>query len=197
MVTATARNLQKERTTGQHLDEELTSLELKREQLGPQIIELQQQLQDIKNNSSSVADRTKQIEKLFEEEQRKEKTLLHDMENLQTVIYRVQQVLISQKSTAKTAEIEIKSCEASINLSRKQAKNIYNEIQKQNEILYEMDYRICEMEKRLAHLESRVPDAEYYELSRKIESLEEEIAEQYEVRIFTFIHFTRITCVNF
>lgn len=180
-VVSTARNLQKERGVGRQLDEELNTIEYKKEQVGPAIEGLHQQLQQIKNSSSSAADRTKQIEQLYEEEQKKEKTFMQEMQHVQSVTHRAQQAYNDQKNTTKTKEIEIKSFEISISLSNKHAKNIYNEIQKQTEIIYDLDYRINELENKLHHLECQVPDSEYYELKKRIEEMEKEMTEHSEV----------------
>lgn len=180
-VVSTAKNLQKERTTTRQLEEDLTTMELRKENLQPEIEVLTQQLLDIKNSSSSAADRTKQVEKLYEGEQRKEKSLMQEMQHVQSVMHRAQQALNDQKNMTNTKEIEIKSFEISINLSKKHSKNIYNEIQKQTEIIYDMEFRINELENKLAHLEAQVPDTDYYELTKKIEEMEKEMAEHSEV----------------
>lgn len=122
------------------------------------------------------------MEQLYEEEQRKEKTLLQEMEHVQSVTHRAQQAFNDHKNATNIREIEIKSFEISINLSKKHAKNIYNEIQKLTEIIYDVDYRINELENKLAHLEAQVPDSEYYELTKRIEEMEREMAEHSEVR---------------
>lgn len=168
---------------------------MKREEVGPQIAALQQQLQEIKTNSSSAADRANHVEKMYDEEQRKEKTLLQELEHIAAVTHRAQQAFNDQKNTTNSKEIEIKSYEISINLSKKHSKNIYNEIQKQNEIIYDMDYRINELENKLAQLEAQVPDNEYYELTKRIEESEKEMAEHSEVTKFCLR--PNIQCIDF
>lgn len=156
-------------------------MDSRREQFVTDIETLQHQLQYIKGSSSTAADRTKQVETMYQGEQRKEKSLMQELQHVQSVTHRAQQALNEQKNTSKAREIEIKSFEISISLSKKHAKNIHNEIQKQTEIIYDIEFRINELEKKLANLEAQAPDSEYYELTKRIEEMEKEMMEHSEV----------------
>lgn len=99
---------------------------------------MQKKCLELRNANASTMDRAKVVEDMLEEEQRKEKILLQDLEKMQGILFRAQQTFMDQKEITKLKEIEINKVETSIGLMRKQARSYYLEIQGLNEMLYEL-----------------------------------------------------------
>lgn len=99
---------------------------------------MQKKAKDLRNANSSTMDKAKQVEEMLEQEQRHEKIITQDLEKMQSILFRAQQTLTSQKEITKMKEIEISTSETSIELMRKQARGFCLDIQKLNEVLYEL-----------------------------------------------------------
>lgn len=137
-MLSTANHLEKERANSRNLDEELDNKESRIEQLKTEKEELAKKLKDIQNSTASTADRARQMEQMLEYEQRNEKSLMVDIQRMQGILFRTQQALVVQKEITRSKEIDIGGCETAIGFMHKQGRNLETEVQKQNEVIYDL-----------------------------------------------------------
>lgn len=144
-------------------------------------MELKVQLEEIKNSSASAADKTKQLDEYLNDHERIMNAVKLDIEKMQSALYRARQLLRAQEDISKKREVEITGYKISLVALRKHAKGMQEEIERQNEIIYEMDYKVNQMERKLSRMEGHLPDVDLYELNQKAKHLEKITAEQNEV----------------
>ncbi|KAB0797875.1 hypothetical protein PPYR_08868 [Photinus pyralis] len=182
LLISTANCLEKQRMTGKKLSKDISDKESQIKQQQRDLEKLKQKLKEVKNSSLSASERASQLEAIIEEEQRETKILDQDVERTQGVLFRTQQVLNELRDNAKTKEMEISGCEMSISLLKKGLIKSNKELQTQREINYDLDFRVNEMESRIDRIEGNTVDEDTQQLRNKIDSLEEELADETEVK---------------
>ncbi|KAF2896034.1 hypothetical protein ILUMI_10127 [Ignelater luminosus] len=181
-LVSTANFLEKERVRGRNLTKDIEFKQNQVKQTEMELVTLQKKLDDVKNSSMSAADRANQLEKIIENEQRQTKVLNTDIERMQGVLFRTEQTFNDYKNTCKLKEMEINSCETATNLLKKHIKKLYDNLQKQKEINYALDFKINELQTKLDRLEGETFDENKQILEEKLIELEKALADENEVK---------------
>ncbi|CAH1176156.1 unnamed protein product [Phaedon cochleariae] len=148
-VAATAHHLENERIKAKRLDQMYLDKESLSAKYHEDIDKLQQKMNEMKESTMSSEERIRRIEKLIEKEEKLHDIFLGDTEKLNGVMYRSEQVLKDLKSVGKLLEIDINNVNCNCVQLRKHIQAKKKEVEKIKEVVYDMEFRIDEKEKKL------------------------------------------------
>lgn len=181
-LLSSARCLEKERANGKNLTRDIGEREIQLKRVQLELDRLKQKLADVKTSSSSASERANQMESIINDEQKETKILEQDVARIQGVYYRTQQVLAEVKNTTKTKEMEITGTDLTMIALKKKIISLNDELIKQKELNYNLDFEINEMECRLNRIEKTTVDDDVQVLLDKIAELEKQFADENELK---------------
>ncbi|KAF5307787.1 hypothetical protein FQR65_LT06659 [Abscondita terminalis] len=178
----TAGCLEKERANGKNLLRLIGEKDIHIQRTNVELEKLNQLILHVKTTSGTASERAAQLENIIKEEQRETKILDQDIARTQGMLYRTQMVLKDIKEARKLKEIEITGTDVTMNMLKKNMVTVRNEIKKQKETNYNLDYRINEMEFRLDKLEKNTLDEGTQSQLDKINELEKKLSGENELK---------------
>ncbi|CAD5118818.1 DgyrCDS7498 [Dimorphilus gyrociliatus] len=172
------------------LDLELTRSQIT--QLKRDTIDKQQQLKDAKivkenlveklkiaeETSMSAEERAQQMDKLLTEEERRQVQMKAELERLREQHFQKSEVLNKSKTTERNIDAEIQGSRATLrNLNAKLTK-IDTESLKQQEILYNQDFTIQQLERRMGRMQGETSNEDKLRMEAKIKELVDVLKEE-------------------
>lgn len=191
MLTA-AQQLEKERTKSKMLIRDLDYKEYQIQNLEREVLLLKQKLEEVINSADDAAGRAKYLEDLIEYENKQTNVLGSDLTKIQNALYRTQRKLEDLKEVAKLHEMEINSFSVTMNILRKTISKLTVEKERCKELVYDLDFRRCMLESKIASMEGTVHDDLLEEFIQKIKDLEGEIKELNEIKTMLQGQITRL-----
>uniref|UniRef100_A0A6P7GYN5 Coiled-coil domain-containing protein 39 n=1 Tax=Diabrotica virgifera virgifera TaxID=50390 RepID=A0A6P7GYN5_DIAVI len=181
-VSTAANHLKNERLKGKRMDEQFTEKEALCAQYTEEVAALQKKLEEVKNSAMTSEERIKSIEKIIEQEEKLYNINLADIEKTNGVLFRSEQTLKEQREIGKNLAIEIDTGACTTAQLRKHIQTERKELERIKEVVYEMEFRIDECEKKLYELS----EVKYVEVSeekqQKLDELEKTLSDYKEVR---------------
>ncbi|XP_056637755.1 coiled-coil domain-containing protein 39 [Diorhabda sublineata] len=181
-VSAAAHHLKNERLKAKRMDEVFAEKEVLCAKYAEEVAILEDKLHETKNCAMTSEDRIKRIEKIIEHEEKLYNISLADTEKTNGVLFRSEQQLKEQKALGKNLEIEINTGACTTAQLRKHIQSERKELDRIKEVVYEMEFRIDECEKKLYELS----DVKFVEISeekqQKIQELEKTLSDHKELQ---------------
>ncbi|XP_057653393.1 coiled-coil domain-containing protein 39-like [Diorhabda carinulata] len=181
-VSAAAHHLKNERLKAKRMDEVFAEKEVLCAKYADEVAILEDKLHETKNCAMTSEDRIKRIEKMIEHEEKLYNISLADTEKTNGVLFRSEQQLKEQKALGKNLEIEINTGACTTAQLRKHIQSERKELDRIKEVVYEMEFRIDECEKKLYELS----DVKFVEISeekqQKIQELEKTLSDHKELQ---------------
>ncbi|KAF5275674.1 hypothetical protein FQA39_LY06786 [Lamprigera yunnana] len=182
-LISTANFLEKNRMTGKNLIKNVTEKEGQIKQYLGEIGKLKKQLANVENTSESATERASQLENITQEQQKETKLLEQDIERTQVILFRTTQALNELKNSTKSKETEISGTDVRIALLRKNIVALNNEIKKQKELNYGLDFSINDMNSRLDKILGNTVNEDSQALREKVAELEKHFSDENELKL--------------
>nr|CAD7588601.1 unnamed protein product [Timema genevievae] len=170
--------LSSQRAKNKQINETILSKKERVESLINQNNILKDRLTMVDSESASATDRVRQLEEMLQVEEKTVHLLDVDIERLHESLFRAQQVLFNLKKEEEVQLIKIKGCELAKNQIHSHATNLDKEVNRQKEIIYNLDYSAQRIESRIAHLSGNLNTDEKEAHLKKIAELEEVLADK-------------------
>ncbi|CAG9840049.1 unnamed protein product [Diabrotica balteata] len=181
-VSTASHHLKNERLRGKRMDEQFTEKEALCAQYTEDVGALQTKLEEVKNSAMTSEERIKSIEKIIEQEEKLYNINLADIEKTNGVLFRSEQTLKEQREIGKNLAIEIDTGACTTAQLRKHIQTERKELERIKEVVYEMEFRIDECEKKLYELS----EVKYVEVSeekqQKLDELEKTLSDYKELQ---------------
>uniref|UniRef100_A0A182NQL3 Coiled-coil domain-containing protein 39 n=1 Tax=Anopheles dirus TaxID=7168 RepID=A0A182NQL3_9DIPT len=113
---------------------------------------LRDKLDNFRNKSLCAQERLRQLNEIVESEEKQIRAMEAETERLSTALYRAQQQLFSMREEDKLLKVEIHSTESGIGKIKAAHKKLENEIVRQIEISYSVDYSMEKVQERIANM---------------------------------------------
>ncbi|XP_067014621.2 coiled-coil domain-containing protein 39 [Anabrus simplex] len=146
------KKLEEQRLNNKHIKQEIVSKELRLVEMREINETLKKKLEEAENNLMTAAERSKQIQDMIEAEEHLMQILLRDLEKVQHLSFRAQQEMFDLNKKEELQEVDLKSMKLSSARLEKQAQHLEDEIQRQKEIMYMLDFETQRLESRIAHM---------------------------------------------
>nr|CAD7198868.1 unnamed protein product [Timema douglasi] len=170
--------LSSQRAKNKQINETILSKKERVELLINQNIILKDRLTMVDSESASATDRVRQLEEMLQVEEKTVHLLDMDIERLHESLFRAQQVLFNLRKEEEVQLIKIKGCELAKNQIHSHATNLDKEVNRQKEIIYNLDYSAQRIESRIAHLSGNHNMDEKEAHLKKIAELEEVLGDK-------------------
>ncbi|CAG2053558.1 unnamed protein product [Timema podura] len=170
--------LSSQRAKNKQINETILSKKERVESLINQNNILKDRLTMVDSESASATDRVRQLEEMLQVEEKTVHLLDVDIERLHESLFRAQQVLFNLKKEEEVQLIKIKGCELAKNQIHLHATNLDKEVNRQKEIIYNLDYSAQRIESRIAHLSGNLNMDEKEAHLKKIAELEEVLGDK-------------------
>ncbi|XP_063902797.1 coiled-coil domain-containing protein 39 [Zophobas morio] len=177
-----AHQLEKERKNKKTIHEKIANTQDKIENIKIRANALREKNEAIKKSAMSADERTRQLEKLIDYEQKQQNALQSDCELLQNIFFRVQQELQEQFSIGKMRDLDINGVVNNINHLRKHNDDQRKALGKRKEDAYELDYKIDEVQRKILIKENVIHNEFTEELEIKLLELENTMGERAEIK---------------
>nr|XP_023029063.1 coiled-coil domain-containing protein 39 [Leptinotarsa decemlineata] len=182
-VAASSLDLENERIRSKRLDQTFADKEILCDKYRQDIENLEKKFAEVKGCTMSSEERIKRIEKLINYEERLYDIYISDTEKINSSMYRIDKFLKDQKSIGKILEIDLNNANCNCAQLRKHIQSKKKDLEKIKEVVYDMEYRIDDTEKKLYTLldESKKDDLTD-ENEKKILELEKVLANHKDVQ---------------
>nr|CAD7438248.1 unnamed protein product [Timema bartmani] len=170
--------LSSQRAKNKQIHETILSKKERVESLINQNNILKDRLTMVDSESASATDRVRQLEEMLQVEEKTVHLLDVDIERLHESLFRAQQVLFNLRKEEEVQLIKIKGCELAKNQIHSHATNLDKEVNRQKEIIYNLDYSAQRIESRIAHLSGNLNMDEKEAHLKKIAELEEVLGDK-------------------
>nr|CAD7573983.1 unnamed protein product [Timema californicum] len=167
--------LSSQRAKNKQINETILSKKERVELLINQNNILKDRLTMVDSESASATDRVRQLEEMLQVEEKTVHLLDMDIDRLHESLFRAQQVLFNLRKEEEVQLIKIKGCELAKNQIHSHATNLDKEVNRQKEIIYNLDYSAQRIESRIAHLSGNLNMDEKEAHLKKIAELEEDM----------------------
>nr|CAD7404354.1 unnamed protein product [Timema cristinae] len=167
--------LSSQRAKNKQINETILSKKERVESLINQNNILKDRLTMVDSESASATDRVRQLEEMLQVEEKTVHLLDMDIGRLHESLFRAQQVLFNLRKEEEVQLIKIKGCELAKNQIHSHATNLDKEVNRQKEIIYNLDYSAQRIESRIAHLSGNINIDEKEAHLKKIAELEEDM----------------------
>ncbi|CAG9859183.1 unnamed protein product [Phyllotreta striolata] len=145
------------------------------------LVKLNEELEMIRNSAMTSEQRTKSMENMIIQEEAAYNQKLLDIEKINGEIFRSEQLLKDQVAIASNLEIEINLSVCTSNQLRKHINSKRKDLDKIKVVVYEMEYRIDECERKLLEMAEAQKQEVPEEIQIKIQDLEKSLTEHKEV----------------
>lgn len=182
-LMATAEYLEEQRMTGKRLISIQEEREILYEKYEQEIRNLEDKLKEMQGSNATSEQRIKHIEKMIDEKEKHYQIYLADTEKTNIVIFRFEKVIMEQKEIGKTLGMDLKNLMYNITYLRKHMRTQNHNLDKIKEVVYDVEFRIDDIEKRLYRLAAESKQGEKSdEKVKKIAALEKTVAEHKDVQ---------------
>ena len=146
-------------------------------------------LKETIESTLSAEENAKKMEEFFLEAKRKDFQLNQEMKKRSEHHFKVTQELYTLKTSERNLEAEMDGCEASLKNLENRINRLDHDSLKQAEVIYQQDFNIQALERRVNRLQGEKSNDEQVELERKIADLKkvkEEKKSQYDILMMQF-----------
>ncbi|XP_018561300.1 coiled-coil domain-containing protein 39-like [Anoplophora glabripennis] len=173
-VASSAQQLENERLKRRFVADTIQQTESRCVKFEEDIEKLIQKLEEMKDSNTSSAEKLRNIEKMVDMEEKLYNIYVSDTEKINSQLYRSDKAYKDQITIGKSLEMEVSNTTLICTQLRKRIRCESTELEKFKEVVYNMEFRIDEFEKRLLALEyEAIEDDNAEEKEKAILELEE------------------------
>ncbi|KAG5864259.1 hypothetical protein JTB14_019631 [Gonioctena quinquepunctata] len=151
-VAAAAHHLENERIKSKRKDQTFVDKEILSDKYRQDIENLEKKFEEVKESSMSAEERVRRIEKLIDHEEKLYNFYMSDTEKINANVFRNDQLLKEQRDFGKFLEVEISNTNCNCTQLRKHIQKQKRELDSIKEVVYDMEFRIDDTEKKLYKL---------------------------------------------
>ncbi|XP_044752886.1 coiled-coil domain-containing protein 39-like isoform X3 [Coccinella septempunctata] len=181
-VTKTANDLETERCRAKTLKKERENKFNAIINLDKKIENLKEKFESLKIANMSISERCKHLEKLIEFEAKQHNVFLSDSDRLSQTLFRVQSKLSEQIEISGNKELEIANLATLVDGLQKMTKEAQSNVDKRKEIIYNMEFRIDQLEEKLALIEKQKNTEDDEDVYNRIKMLDKDYTEYTDTR---------------
>ncbi|VEN53385.1 unnamed protein product, partial [Callosobruchus maculatus] len=184
-VVQSSQHLENVRLKGKRLLEKIADMESVCSRFKEERAALLQKQHEIDEMTSSSKERLKKLEQMINDEERLYNIYVSDTEKLNCTIFRTQRFLKEQREIAKSCEIELSNVHCDCDQLRKCISLLSKDLDKIKEVVYDMEFRIDDIEKRLCAIteeENEEDDEKKDAMKQQVTEMEETLTNQKEVQ---------------
>lgn len=182
-VSTSEQFLENQRIQKRHLSKMLHEKEFSCGQTKEEIEKLRHKLNEIHSTHLSSSERISRVEKLIDTEERLYKIFLSDTEKINTLLFRSERYLKEQKAAGKNLELDINNALFTCNQLEKHIRVGKKELEKIREVVYNMEFRIDEVETKLQNLrDEKHNEDQNTEIEKRIHELEQTLVDHKDVQ---------------
>ncbi|KAK9879647.1 hypothetical protein WA026_006712 [Henosepilachna vigintioctopunctata] len=191
-VTKTANNLENERCKFKTLNKEIENKTNEIENVEKKLLKLMEKYENLKVVNMNVGERCKQLEKLIDYETKQHAVYMTDSNRLNSGVFRVQSKLTEQMDITVTRELDIVNMTTLIDTLQKMNKEVQTEVDKKKELIYNMEFKIDQMEDKQSEMEKQNVTEDNAEVYNKLKDLEKILADHVETKTLLQDQISRI-----
>ncbi|KAL3281106.1 hypothetical protein HHI36_004329 [Cryptolaemus montrouzieri] len=191
-VTKTANDLETERCRQKTLRKEIENKHNEIENVEKKIDKMKEKYESLKVANMSVAERCKHLERLIDYESKQHHVFLSDSDRLSQALFRAQSKLSEQIEITGNRELDIANLVSLVDGLQKMTKEAQNTVDNRKEMIYNMEFRIDQLEEKLALIEKQKNSEDDEEQFLKIKELEKTCADHTETRTLLQDQISRI-----
>ncbi|CAH1955933.1 unnamed protein product [Acanthoscelides obtectus] len=184
-IVQSAQHLENARLKGKRLAERAAEMERICSKFKEERQELLRKQRDVDEMTSSTKERLKKLEQMIDNEERLYTIYVSDTEKINCTVFRTERFLKEEKEIAKSVEIELNNIMCNCHQLRKYISSLTKDLDKIREVVYDMDFRIDDIERKLCGMleeDSQEDDEKKDTLNKQIRKMEETLADQKEVQ---------------
>ncbi|MBN3319607.1 CCD39 protein, partial [Atractosteus spatula] len=180
-VDRTATDLQAMRSQLAHMKKEIQDKNNKLKASRQQNVALEEKLQYVTDAAVSVEERAIRMEQMLKEEEQTIKEIDCQLHRLRELLFKRTQELQDLKTKEKNTVAEISGSKAALSNLRSRLNKLDNDSLKQQEIIYNQDFQIQMLERKMSRLKGEVNTEEKQALEARVAELTHSLEEKKKI----------------